>query len=844
MVESGQGGRQPVVRGKFLFVGDDKLYVRGVTYGPFRPTEHGSEYHTPQVVERDFAQMAANGINAVRTYTVPPRWLLDLAQIHRLRVMVGLPWEQHVTFLDENERCASIEGRVREAVRACADHPAVLCYAIGNEIPASIVRWFGHRRVEAFLHTLYCMAKAEDPDSLVTYINYPTTEYLQPTCVDFVCFNVYLETPEKLTSYLARLQNLAGNRPLLLTEIGLDSRRNGEESQADSLRWQIRAVFEAGCVGAFVFAWTDEWHRGGEDIEDWDFGLTARDRRSKPSLAAVRNAFAESPFQLDEWPRISVVVCSHNGSRTIRECCDGLRRLEYDNYEVIVVDDGSKDGTAAIAGEYPFRVIRTKNQGLSAARNVGLHSANGEIVAYLDDDACPDPHWLSYLAIAFATSKHDGIGGPNISPAGDGWIADCVSKAPGNPVHVLLSDEEAEHIPGCNMAFRKATLEAIGGFDPQFRIAGDDVDLCWRLREHGCTLGFSPGAVVWHHRRGSIKAFWKQQVNYGRAEALLEIKWPEKYNGLGHLSWGSELYGSTTPPFSPLRRWRIHYGVWGNRLFQSVYEAAPGTLFSLPLMPEWYLVILGLAVFAAIGFLWAPLFLALPLMWAAIGISVAQAALSSAKPSFPESRLPRLKQLKFFCLTGLLHQIQPLARLIGRAGYGLTPWRRRRAPYLAYPMSRTCSLWSERWRSAQERLTALEEVLWDQGAVVKRGGDFDRWDLEIRGGLFGSVRIRMALEEHGHGRQMMRLRSWPFILQMALIPILLFAILSVLALLDGAWPAALILGLIAASVAVRALGDCAAATAFHLVAIQRQQEMETRTTEDEADTTELCTDTD
>src|SRR5207248_8388040 len=63
-------------RGKFVFAGDAKFFVRGVTYGPFRPTENGCEYHNPERVERDFAAMAASGINAVRTYTVPPDWLL------------------------------------------------------------------------------------------------------------------------------------------------------------------------------------------------------------------------------------------------------------------------------------------------------------------------------------------------------------------------------------------------------------------------------------------------------------------------------------------------------------------------------------------------------------------------------------------------------------------------------------------------------------------------------------------------------------------------------------------------------------------------------------------------
>src|SRR5881394_1096359 len=128
---------RPCARGKFVFIGDQKFYVRGVTYGTFRPREDGDEYPNPPVVEQDFALMAANGLNAIRTYTVPPRWLLDAAQRYRLRVMVGLPLERYVGFLIDKKGSPDIEGLARVGVRACAGHPAVLCYVIGNEMPAS-----------------------------------------------------------------------------------------------------------------------------------------------------------------------------------------------------------------------------------------------------------------------------------------------------------------------------------------------------------------------------------------------------------------------------------------------------------------------------------------------------------------------------------------------------------------------------------------------------------------------------------------------------------------------------------------------------------------------------------
>src|SRR5437899_6894572 len=550
---------------------------------------------------------------------------------------------------------------VRAKVRKCAGHPALLCYARGNEIPALMARWLGRRAIERYLKRLYRAVKEEDPDGLVTYVNYPTTEYLQLPFLDLVCFNVYLESQARFEAYLARLQNIAGDRPLLMSELGLDGLRNGEGVQARSLAWQARTAFAAGCAGVFVFSWTDEWYRHGHDVEDWGFGLTRADRTPKPALRAVREVFAEVPFSANlPWPLISVVVCTYNGARTIRDCLDGLEQLAYPDYEVIVVDDGSTDSTAAIACQYDYRLIRTENRGLSNARNTGLKAATGEIVAYIDDDAYPDPHWLTYLAARFLSTSHAAMGGPNLAPQGDGPIAECIARAPGGPVHVLLSDCEAEHIPGCNMAFRKACLEAVGGFDPQFRTAGDDVDVCWRLQERGWTLGFSPAAMVWHHRRNSLRTYWKQQIGYGRAEAMLERKWPEKYNGPGHVPWAGRIYGQGLTARLSWQPSRVYHGIWGAAPYQSLYEPASGLLGSVAQMPEWHLITAILAGITVLSAVWSPLRFALPLLAVGVLVPVAQAVVSATRASFPDTT--RATRLWKRLLTGMLHLVQPIAR--------------------------------------------------------------------------------------------------------------------------------------------------------------------------------------
>jgi GT2 family glycosyltransferase len=797
---------RPTVKGKFLCRGDQKLYLRGVTYGPFHPGADGCEYHTPAVVARDFSMMAVAGINTVRVYTVPPAWLLDLAHGHRLLVLAGLPWEQHVTFLDDSRRAADIERRVREGVRSLAGHPALLGVTIGNEIPASIVRWHGRKRVERFLRRLYEAAKEEDPGGLVTYVNFPTTEYLGLDFLDFTCFNVYLETKDRLEAYLARLHNLASEKPLVMAEVGLDSRRNGCVKQAETLDWQVRSVFSSGAAGVFVFAWTDEWHRGGYDIADWDFGLTTRDRVPKPSLAVVQNAFAETPIRVEaDWPAISVVVCSYNGARTIRDTLDHVSALDYRNFEVIVVSDGSTDGTASIARGYPgVRVVETANQGLSAARNEGMRVATGEIIAYIDDDAYPDPQWLQYLAHAFRSSAHAAIGGPNLPPLGDGPIAECVANAPGGPIHVLVSDDLAEHIPGCNFAIRKSALEAIGGWDPIYRAAGDDVDVCWRLQGRGLTIGFHPAAVVWHHRRNSFRAYWRQQRGYGRAEALLEQKWPERYNAAGHVNWAGRLYGAGVVREVALVS-RIYHGAWNSAPFQLLYQPPAPLWQALLQMPEWYMVNLALGGLCLLGLSWPPLLWFLPVFAVGVLLPMAQIVATVARTPFARTGL-RL-------VTAGLFIVQPIARLCGRIAHGLTPWRRRESA-AARPLLRlffTHATWSETFRSATEWLELLRSNFRSGGAIATGGGDFDHWDFHIRGGLFTAALLRLAVEEHGAGKQLLRWRVWPRVSTGLLIASAVLAALALGAAKDHARVAAAGLGGCAVLVLLRAAVECARA---------------------------------
>jgi GT2 family glycosyltransferase len=824
-VISQRSQRRPQVRGKFLFVGNEKLYVRGVTYGAFQPDAAKREYQDLSVIDRDFAQMVASGMDTVRIpHTMPPRHLLDIAAKHGLRVMVGLSAEQYAGYLIDTKKAPDIEAEIRAKVRSCAKHPALLCYALGNEIPAQLVRWIGPVRVERYLRSLYRAVKEEDPEGLVTYVNYPTTEYLRLPFLDLVSFNVYLETQERLEAYLGRLQTIADERPLLLSELGLDSLRNGREEQARVIDWQVRSTFACGAAGAFVFSWTDEWHRGGAEVDDWEFGLTDRQRRPKPALQAVRTAYLQAPFPKESWPRISVVVCTYNGRRTIRDCLEGLARLEYPNFEVIVIDDGSTDGTADLVQEYDVRLIQTENRGLSNARNLGMDLARGEIIAYTDDDAYPDPHWLYYLAHTFRTTAFAGVGGPNLPPPGAGLVAEAVANSPGGPTHVLLSEQEAEHIPGCNMAFRADALRALGGFDPQFRTAGDDVDICWRIQRAGWKVGFHPAALVWHHRRKTVQTYWKQQTGYGKAEAMLQMKWPEKYNVAGHIVWAGRVYGrGLHQRLGQVQR--VYHGVWGLAPFQSLCEPPPGLLPSLPLMPEWYFVLAALGGLSALGAVWRPLLWTLPLLLVALGTSVSQAALGASRASYRNAPPTWFGRLRLKAVTALLHLLQPLARLVGRIRHGLTPWRSRDLSLYQLPRTRqSATLVRGPWQSPQEKLTALEHALRRAGAVVRRGGEFSRWDLELQGGLLGGARVLLSVEDLCPGQQLVRFRSWPWLGGWGLGLVGLFTALAAGAAAEKAWAAGGVLAIAGVWLILRTLREAAYSQSTLLQTLQSSEE--------------------
>ena len=186
---------------KFFFEGERKFFVKGVTYGPFKPDAAGHYLGPPDQADRDLAQMRELGINVVRVYHVPPLWFLDRCSGVGMRVLITLPWAKHIEFLRKKAARDAIADSVRKGVAENAGHPAIFGYLVGNEIASTMVRWLGVRRVTEFVEHLIRLGRGIDPNVLFSYASYPPTEYLLPQNVDFYCFNVYLHNQRDFERY-------------------------------------------------------------------------------------------------------------------------------------------------------------------------------------------------------------------------------------------------------------------------------------------------------------------------------------------------------------------------------------------------------------------------------------------------------------------------------------------------------------------------------------------------------------------------------------------------------------------------------------------------------------------
>ncbi len=255
-------------------------------------------------------------------------------------------------------------------------------------------------------------------------------------------------------------------------------------------------------------------------------------------------------------PSASVVICTRNRSRQLLEACQAVARIDYpeDLWEVLIVDNSSTDDTLEVAHGFAaehsdlVRVVVEKELGLSAARNAGIRHTQGDIVAFIDDDAIPEAGWLKALAEALQLPSAMAAGGP-VDPifAGDlpAWLDE--RYLPYMTVWDLGAERQElkynEYPRGANVAFRRDALRRYGNFSTHLGRKGksllscEEIELCLRLERGGGKIFYVPGARVGHHVNAErISEDWMLDRfgAQGRSEAIVD--W--QHGGLAGLRLG------------------------------------------------------------------------------------------------------------------------------------------------------------------------------------------------------------------------------------------------------------------------------------------------------------------
>lgn len=228
---------------------------------------------------------------------------------------------------------------------------------------------------------------------------------------------------------------------------------------------------------------------------------------------------------------ISVVVPTHNRMASLTACLSALvdQDLPRDQYEVIVVDDGSstppRELVAALSSRITIRLIEQQNAGPASARNAGAQAARGQLLAFTDDDCRAAPQWLSTLAGAMNRTPHAAIGGPVLNALPDNGY----STASQLLVDYLYSYHNSDAVFGqffvtSNVAFPIDAFRALNGFDVSFPLAAaEDRDFCERWRNAQHSFEFEPNAIVYHAHRLTLRRFCRQHFTYGRGARYLQL---------------------------------------------------------------------------------------------------------------------------------------------------------------------------------------------------------------------------------------------------------------------------------------------------------------------------------
>jgi len=712
-----------IVHGKFLSKADQKFFFKAMR---LTDVSGSLDFGQKLKLRRRLDDLRASHTTGLVLTEAQAQPCLDVAAQAGLVAMVEL----RITAdeLTRRRGWKSVESRIAHTANIFGHHPALVGYILDCQIGQDALRTGGldsaRRRMRGIVRTI----KERAPEAMVGIKVRPETRALSVLEEDFLYAEIPALAPVEIRDFVVALHNLAEARPVLIEF------REASPGQDEAVAMAF-GTGAAGVVAPPVPAPVSH---------DW-LGVKMLRAADVMPFVTLNGTCPPRPAKL---PMVSVVICAYNAERTMRPCLESLRKIDYPNFEVIIVDDGSRDATADISMDFPeFRLIRQPNEGLSVARNVGMHAARGEIVAYTDSDCVVDPHWLTLMVRSMVDNGFDGCGGPNYAPHEEGWIEASCAASPGAPCHVLVAEDRAEHLAGCNMVFRKAALEKIGGFDAQFRTAGDDVDICWRMIEAGFRLGFSPAAFVWHFRRNTVQAYYGQQRGYGRAEAMLFPKYPERFNVMGQIAWRGTIPGlARTIPGGGRKRvlWNAATGA------QSLFD--PGLTLGkvLPQTLEWAVlsaIALVASIVLGVSLIPAAAMLALGPIWALY--YAWHAPLEKSHDSFTARLL-----IAYLAYTGPM--VRTMTRYKTRAkqltGIGGVDGVRQRATINWLRRTVRLDYWNNESITRDRLIDKLMKLFsrTGHGAIVDAG--WNDYDLEVRPNPWTRIELKTADEEHEAGK--------------------------------------------------------------------------------------------
>ncbi|MFH8038989.1 MAG: glycosyltransferase [Candidatus Aenigmatarchaeota archaeon] len=237
-------------------------------------------------------------------------------------------------------------------------------------------------------------------------------------------------------------------------------------------------------------------------------------------------------------PLVSIVIPTKNNENTIEKCLNSILLLNYQNFEVIVVNDGSQDKTQQILEKFKekfehknisYTILKTDGVGPSAARNLAIKIARGEYIAFTDADCIVDREWLNELIKGFEfSSEVMGVGGDQKSPEDDtdfGKLVNLFMHIIGFVTEYVKSENkqkfsETSHNPTCNVMYKKEVFDKVGYF-LEGLWPGEDVELDYRIKKMGYKLLYNPNAMVYHYRPNTFKKFIDMMTRYGEVQAKL-----------------------------------------------------------------------------------------------------------------------------------------------------------------------------------------------------------------------------------------------------------------------------------------------------------------------------------